>query len=189
MVALLLLVAVALLAAGCVGNFWNVNNTDNASSISVTSAATVTTQSVTNSSKLHYADIVDFQAYRNNQTYLRKVSDELLILTDPNYPKTVTPPEEMRSLMMRQGVLIPAGVAVTRFGINNTTNGPAGDYVHVNINLKRTASIHCIDHLITGVSYYENSRIIAWIDLNNLNTLAEKEEVGSIRTITPVDHK
>jgi hypothetical protein len=190
LVVLLFLVAAVVLAAGCTGNFGSRDETNAITSVSMTPVPSITTPYITTPPTIRYAGIADIEAYRNNQTFLRKVSDDLLMISDPAYLKTFTTPEDERNLLIKFGILIPADQAVAQFGLQNLTGRPVGDHVHVHIGFRRPIVFTNISTLITNVSYYDENQnsteILAWIDINNLNNLAKQEEIASIRTVTPV---
>jgi len=115
---------------------------------------------------------VQLNSYRNNLTYYqKKIPNEILEITDPNYPKTGMSPESIKAVMVNSNQL-------------------RGNQVYLIIHLKPTASLHNIDSIASSIPNRneEFHSLVAWIELKNVSVLASMDEVVSIKLVVPPAH-
>ena len=150
------------------------------------------TQATTNLEKNTPEDpVVALRLYRQNLTYPKnRIPDNLLQITDPNYPKIKVSVDELKRFMILSNQLIPADQAVTKFNLSNKTGNSTGDLVHLIIHLNSTAPLQLIDPIATSVTTRnaEFHVVVVWIDVKNLEALVSMEGVNRIDLVVPPEH-
>ena len=111
-----------------------------------------------------------YDTYYKNLTYgQKKLQSQILQLTDPNYPQSGITQYDIRIQMIQvEKNLIPKDQAVAKFGINNST----GDLILVDIDINSNFTSNNIDPFIANLISRTDNRIVAWIDVNNIEKIA-----------------
>jgi hypothetical protein len=111
-------------------------------------------------------------SYRNNLTPVQKrIPEEILQITDPNFPQTGMTPDTVRRIMINSNQL-------------------RGDDVNLYIYLMPSASLHSLDSIASSITSRNEDFhvIVAWINLQNVSTLASMDDVEKIRLVVPPEH-
>ena len=117
-------------------------------------------------------------------SFEKKISSDLLFLIDSNIQKTN--PDYTTALNQRIAEkkleILPSNIPLTnsKFSATNQTNAS----VIVDIDLNRSAPLSEIDPYVSSVVERngDDHSVVAWVDLNNLNTLASLEITNNIRS-------
>jgi hypothetical protein len=187
---LLLLVLVVMLAAGCAGQVGDGKSVADVTT-SVTTTMPVPSGTMDAITKSNEEMVLALKIYRENLTSpCKKIPEDLLKLTDPNYPKTGNTPAETRAFLISTNEMIPAEQAISRLSINNTTGHPVGDQVYLIIKVNSSESTHIVDPAITSLigRYEESHAITAWVDINNLEKLAGIDGFDKMKVNVPPEH-
>ncbi len=179
---MLVMVAV-LLVAGCTGN----NNVPTQSeNNSLTSTIPISSVNAISEEKSDQYYVLALKLYRQNLTYPRnRIPENVLQITDPDFPQTRATRELGRVQMIASRHLIPADQAIKRFNLQNTTTQIIGDQVFLTIYVFPNTTTHILDPVVTNMSNRKEELhgVEAWVDVNNLEKLAAMKGVEEMKLV------
>ncbi|MFA5269573.1 MAG: hypothetical protein WC379_16530 [Methanoregula sp.] len=178
-VALVLAMVAVLLAAGC-SNGYNSQEPDKEI------VAIPLTSSIPTKNPMTSLDL-----YRQNLTFPRnKIPENVLQITDPDFPDLGIPQERIRSNAIASHHLIAAEDAKKRFNITSDNGQPVGDQVFLTIYVHSNTSTHVLDPFVTEVTNRKEQfhGIDAWIDVNNVERLAALDQIRGIQLAEFMEH-
>ncbi len=117
----------------------------------------------------------------------QKLETRLLQLIDPgSVPQSGNTLEEIRASMIGQDLLVPASEAAKRFDLK-ASSGTTGDQVYVSIQLQPGTSAGSIVPYVTQVIDSDELThiLVAWVDVNRLDSIASLEGVRSVGLVLP----
>ena len=135
------------------------------------------------------ATIEGIQSYKENETYWqRKISSDLLQVIDPLSPPSGMTQEQRKDAMQKMMQLIPANNVAGKLNISPELNQTFGDAVLVGITVKESWSSHIIDPFIIKIVDQDEQYpryVAAWIELNNIESIAKLDGVMKVNLLDP----
>ena len=186
--ALLLILMAVLMAAGCAGNK---NVPTHSENNSVTSTIPITSGNAISEEKSNQYYVLALKLYRQNLTYPRnRIPENVLQLTDPDFPQDRATRELGRAQLIASRHLIPADQAIKRFNLTNTAGQVFGDQVFLTIYVYPNTSTHILDPVVTNISNRKEifHGVEAWVDVNNLEKLAAMDGVSYMQLVDYAEH-
>jgi hypothetical protein len=125
------------------------------------------------------------EAWLANLSFPRtKINYEVLVFEDPDYPIYVHSGETRKTTMgcYYYDRAVPADQAAARFNITNTSGKPVGDQLYLSIRLYPNSSTHIVDPYVTQIKARDEEwhLVNAWVDVNNLDSLAALDGVRRV---------
>ncbi len=135
--------------------------------------------------------ITQIEDYKKNQTKTqKKLSDNLLLLIDDKYPIKIQTHEQIKAQMKKAKQLIPAEEAASYLNIMQQSFNALNDQVKVEIYVKPSVTTQIVEPYVTKIIGRDEEwhLVVAWVDINNLESLASLDGVSVIRTVEPAEH-
>lgn len=120
----------------------------------------------------------------------RKISTNLLYIIDSSVPETGISRDAVQDQMEAEGKLMTVTQETTtaKSGIRAAAAAePAANLVLVYIDLVPSAPASVVDAYVSSVTERneQDHSVVAWVDINNLDTLASLDAVSNVRTAEP----
>jgi hypothetical protein len=183
--ALMLMMAVVLLAAGCAGNVADEIPAKNGSP-PLTMTVPVSSETIHAKITSNAEMVIALRMYRNNLTYPRnKIPENILQVTDPVFPSYLNSTETAKAQRIASRHLIPSHQVIERFNLQNNTERSIGDQVFLTIYVYPNTTTHILDPFITNVSNRKEGfhGVEAWVDVNNLEKMAALDGVRGMQFV------
>ena len=169
------------------------NNTVNVSYTEQQTPAPSSNQTLTSDEigKAKLVAIEPFLLYKQNETFWqKKLTSDLLQITDPNYPDTGSNLQSKKNTMRLLKVFIPADKVAAELNISNPLVQPVGDHVYISIISNKLYSVNIIDPYITKITGHdEKNTLYGWVDINNIEEIASLEAISGISiSYPPITH-
>jgi hypothetical protein len=162
---------------------------DNVTPNSTLSDSVTTTIPVTMGAEVTSATMV-FPQKTISPAVQRKISTNLLYMIDTDAPPAGLSRDVVQNQMVAEGKLrtIPSASSSGTKSLGATpATTPASNLVLVYIDLVPTATTSAIDTYVSSVTERneQDHSVVAWVDTNNLDTLASLDAVNYVRTAEP----
>jgi len=130
------------------------------------------------------ADDLDRYLEEAYKKYSKKIDSSLLPLLDEQFLPSGQTKNSYRKTMQDQGQLVPAGSNLPRKDIQAPV-----DLLYLEVSLVEDYSIESIEPYIWLIinQSEQNRLVIAWVQVSQLESLAEQEAVRSIKPVLPPD--
>jgi hypothetical protein len=120
------------------------------------------------------ASIAPFLSYKKNMTFWqKKLPTQILEIIDPNAPHSGMTPDEIKTQMILDGILIPSDEVFAKLNVSQ----PTGDLVAVKIVVNSSASTKSVDPYVIKIIGKAGNEVDAWVELNSLEKIASLDEV------------
>jgi hypothetical protein len=180
--ALLLLVAAVLLAAGC-------TIPSDVSPQNGTACGTGPVVATTGTMLRQYTPPLDhataFRLYQGNlSTAQSKIPDDLRKVIDPAYPLGTESRPQIRNYMISmQQLLLAEDAAASGFSTPMFSGRPVGNQVHLVIHINPSASLKIVNPYLSKREVYDQNShtVVAWVDQQDLERLAAMDEVTALQ--------